>query len=62
MVEQLTRVPRMREVESSNLKGRPILTQRWKRFATASTSKQIAMLPWRYDVEMGTANSLHDLA
>jgi len=30
-----------------------------KRFATASTSIQVAVLPWRYDAEMGTANLLH---
>jgi len=30
-----------------------------KRFATASTSTQVAVLPWRYDAEMGAANSLH---
>jgi len=24
-----------------------------------STSTQVAVLPWRYDMEMGTANSLH---
>jgi len=29
------------------------------RFATASTSTQVAVLPWRYDTEMGTTNSLH---
>jgi len=29
-----------------------------KRFVTASTSTQVAVLPWRYDGEMGTANSL----
>jgi len=29
-------------------------TQRCKRFATASTFTQVAVLPWRYDVEMGT--------
>jgi len=52
-------VPRVLEVESSNPKGRPNLTQRSKRFATASTFTQVAMLPWRYDAEMGTANSLH---
>jgi len=37
----------------------PNLTQRCKRFATTSTSAQVALLPWRYDAEMGTANSLH---
>jgi len=30
------------------------LAQRYKRFATASTSTQVGVLPWRYDVEMGT--------
>jgi len=31
-----------------------------KRFATASTSfSLVAVLPWRYDAEMGIANSLH---
>jgi len=44
------------------LKGRPNLTQRCKRFArfaNASTSMQVAMLPWRYDGEMGAAISFH---
>jgi len=45
--------------ESSNPKGWPNLTQRCKRFATASTSTQVAVLPWRYDEKMGTANLLH---
>jgi len=31
---------------------RPKLTQRCKRFATASTSTLVAVLSWRYDVEM----------
>jgi len=43
----------------SNPKGRSNLTQRCKRFATDSTSTQLAVLPWRYDAEMGTDNSLH---
>jgi len=55
-------VTRVLEVESSNPKGRPNLTQRCNRFATASTSTQVAVLPWRYDAEMSTANSLHALA
>jgi len=59
MADQLMRVPRVRGVESSNPKDRLNLTQRCKRFATASTSTQITVLPWRYDAEMGTANSLH---
>jgi len=59
MAERLTRLPRVREVEISFLKGRPNLTQRCKRFVTASTSTQVAVLLWCYDVEMGTANSLH---
>jgi len=45
---------RAQEVESSNPKGRPNLTQRCRRFATASTSTQVAVLPWRYDAEMGS--------
>jgi len=59
MAERLTRVPQVRKVESSFSKDRPRLTQRCQRFATASTSTQKAVLPWRYDAEMGTANSLH---
>jgi len=59
LVERLTRVPRVRKVDSLNLKGRPNLTQLCKRFATTSTSTQVAVLPWRYDAEMGKANSLH---
>jgi len=39
--------------------GRPNLTQRCKRFVTASTSTQVAVLPWCYDAEMGITNSLH---
>jgi len=35
--------------------GWPNLTQRCKRFTTASTSTQVAVLRWRYDAEMGTA-------
>jgi len=60
MAERLTRVPRVREVESLFPKDRPSLTQRCKRFANASTSTQVAVLSlWRYDARMGTANSLH---
>jgi len=33
-----------------------------KWFATASTSTQVAVLPWRYDTELGTTNSLHTSA
>jgi len=40
----------------------PNLKQRFKRFATASKPMQVAVLPWRYDAEMGTAKSLHALA
>jgi len=36
-------------------KGWANFTQRYKLFATASTSTQVAVLPWRYDAEMGTA-------
>jgi len=59
MAKRFTRVPRVREVESSFPKGRPNFAQRCKGFATASTSTQVAVLPWRYDAELGTANSLH---
>jgi len=55
---RLTRMPRVREVEMSFPKGRPNLTQRYKRFSTASTSTQVAVLPWHYDTEIGNANSL----
>jgi len=41
LAEGLTRVSRVREVEISNPKNRPNLTQRCKRFATASTSTQV---------------------
>jgi len=36
-----------------------LIILRCKRFATASTSTQEAAFPWRYDAELGTANSLH---
>jgi len=39
--------------------GRPNLTQRSKPFATASTSIQVAVLPWCYVAELDPANSLH---
>jgi len=57
--ERLTSVPRVREIESSNPKSRSNLTQRCKWFTTTSTSAKVAVLPWRYDAEMGNANSLH---
>jgi len=56
--QRLTRLPRVQEVESLNPKARPNLTQRCKWFATASTSTQVAVLPWRYDAELGIVNSL----
>jgi len=50
-----TRVTRVRE-DGSSKPRRPNLTQRCKRFATALTSTQVVVLPWRYyDAEMGTA-------
>jgi len=57
------RVPRVREVESSNPKGRSNLyialqTVR-HRFSTLT---QVAVLPWLYDAKMGTVNSLHTSA
>jgi len=42
----------MREVKSSFPKGRPNLTQRFKWFATVSTSTLVAVLPWRFDAKM----------
>jgi len=57
--ERLTLVPRVPEVENSNLKGRPNLTQGCKRFATASTSTQVVMLPGAITRRWDTANSLH---
>jgi len=59
MTERLMRMPRVREVKSSFPKDQPNLTQSCKQFATASTYMQVALLPWRYDAEMGTANLLH---
>jgi len=41
------------------ISDQPNPTRHCKRFATASTSTQVAVLPWRYDTVMGTANSLH---
>jgi len=41
------------------ISGQPNLTQRCKWFATAATYTQVAVLLWRYDAEMGTANSLN---
>jgi len=52
---------RVWEVESSFPKGWPILTQHCKCFATTSTSTQVTVLPWRYDAEIGTANSLRQV-
>jgi len=59
IAEWFTRMPLVWEVESSFPKGQPNLTQRYKQFATASTSTQVAVMPWSYDAEMGTANSLY---
>jgi len=50
MAERLTRVPRVREIWTQ-IPDRPNLTQRCKRFVTASTYTQVAVLPWRYDAE-----------
>jgi len=58
VAERLTRVLRVREV-IIRIPGRPNLSQRCKWFATASTSMQVAVVPWRYDAEMGTVNLLH---
>jgi len=58
MAERLMRVPRVQEV-LVKIPDWPNLTQRCKRFVTVSTFTQVAVLPWRYDAEMGTVNSLH---
>jgi len=62
VTKRLTRMLRVQEVESSFLKGWPNLTQRCKRFASASTCTHLAVLPWHYEAEMGTGNSLQALA
>jgi len=59
MAERLTCVPRVRQIERSFPKDWPNLTQCCKRFTTASAYTQVAVLPWRYDPGLGTANSLH---
>jgi len=38
------------------ISGQSNLTQRCKRFTTASTSRQVAVLPWHYIAKMGTTN------
>jgi len=51
----------VREVWSSN----PVPAKSYtalQTVANASTLTQVAVLPWRYDAEMDTANSLHALA
>jgi len=56
--QRLTRVPRLREVWSSNprpAKSYTALQTVRHRFK----STQVAVLSWRYDAGMGTANSLH---
>jgi len=58
MAELLTRVPRVRKVESLNPKAGQNLIQLCKRFVTSLTSTQVAVLLWRYDAEISTANSL----
>jgi len=53
MAERLCLVSgRFRVQNSSRLNFR----QRNKRFVTVSTISKVAVLPWRYDAEMGTAN------
>jgi len=55
--ERLTRMSRVREVWSLNPGPVKSCT-----FVNSSISTQVAMLPWRYVAEMGTANSSHVLA
>jgi len=47
----VTRVHRVREFDSSNPNGRPNLR-------SAANGSEVAVLPWRYDTEMGAVNSL----
>jgi len=58
MIEELTRVLCSKKTRVQ-IPGRSNLTQSYKRFATSSTSAQVAALPWRYEAKMGTVNSLH---
>jgi len=58
MTERLTRVPRDRK-SGVQIPEWPNLTQRCKRFATASTCTQVTVLPWRYEAELDTAKLLH---
>jgi len=60
MSKRLTRVLVCRK-SSIRIPGRPNLTQRCKRYVTASTSTQVAVLPWCYVMELGTTNSLKTL-
>jgi len=57
LAERLTRMPRVREVWSS--KPGPAKSYTALQTVCASTPTQVAVLPWCYDTEMGTANSLH---
>jgi len=57
--EVINKIRKSNVVESSFSKDRSNLTQRCKLFTTASAYTQVAVLPWRYNAEMGTANSLH---
>jgi len=69
VAKRLTRVSRVRKVENSNPNGRPNATQRCKRFATASTSTQVAVLLWhgdeapqtRYMLRRNTESIIKDL-
>jgi len=46
----------------SSIPDWPNFTQRFKQFVVASTSTQVAVLPWRYVPDIGTTNLLHALA
>jgi len=48
----------VQDVWSSNPRPAKLVTG-CKHFVKASTSTKVAVFPWRYDAEMGTANSLH---
>jgi len=46
-----------RDLEFKSWAGQILSTLKW--FDNASTSTQVAVLPWRNDGEVGTANALH---
>jgi len=65
MSERLTHMSRVQEVESSNsrlVKSSYKALQMVRHRFDIDAMPIAAILPWRYDAEKGTANSLHALA